>query len=213
MGKTDDAYTLSSGHVIENMYADYANSLKRMANEARKQYLNTETTKVDPVAKEKYAAEVASLNAKLKTAQMNAPKERKAQLEASARVAELKRKHRELNEYDKDSMDKLSKYAQKSLASARAKYGANKKNVYVDITEKEMEAIKAHAISSSTINSIINNTDKDKLRALVTPDNNKALNASRVSYIKQLDSTGYTLSEIADKMGISVSTVSKYINE
>lgn len=213
MGKTDDAYTLSSGHVIENMYADYANSLKRMANEARKQYLNTETTKVDPVAKEKYAAEVVSLNAKLKTAQMNAPKERKAQLEASARVAELKRKHRELNEYDKDSMDKLSKYAQKSLASARAKYGANKKNVYVDITEKEMEAIKAHAISSSTINSIINNTDKDKLRALVTPDNNKALNASRVSYIKQLDSTGYTLSEIADKMGISVSTVSKYINE
>ena len=87
------------------------------------------------------------------------------------------------------------------------------KPVSKDITEKEMEAIKAHAISSSTINSIINNTDKDKLRALVTPDNNKALNASRVSYIKQLDSTGYTLSEIADKMGISVSTVSKYINE
>lgn len=213
MGKTDDAYTLSSGHPIENMYAEYANSLKRMANEARKSYLNTETTKVDPKAKEKYAAEVASLNSKLKIAQMNAPKERKAQLEAAARTADIKKRHREINIYDKDSMDKLSKYAQRELSKARTKYGANKKNVYVDITEKEMEAIKAKAISSTTINSIINNTDKDKLRKLVTPKNSKTLTTARITYINQLSDRGYTLKEIADKMGVSVSTVSNYIRK
>lgn len=211
MAKTNDAYTLSSGHPIENMYAEYANNLKRLANEARKSYLEVETTKVDPVAKEKYRAEVVSLDSKLKIAQMNAPKERKAQLEASYRLNELKKKHKEINIYDKDSMDKLSKQAQKYLSEARGKYGANKKSVYVNISEKELEAIKAKAVPSSTITSIINNTDKDALRKLVTPRDNKALNSSRISYIKQLRDRGYELSEIADKMDISVSTVSKYL--
>jgi DNA-binding NarL/FixJ family response regulator len=211
MGKAENAYELSSGFAIENMYADYANALKKLGNEARKSYLNVESTKVNSAAKEKYANEVASLNGKLRMAQMNAPKERKAQLVAASKVTQLKRKHREINEYDKDSMEKLAKYAQKSLSEARGKYGANKKSVYVNITEKEMEAIKAGAVSSATLYGIINNTDKDKLRELVTPKNNKKLNDSRINLIKQLDDRGYTLSEIADKMGISTSTVSKYI--
>lgn len=213
MANVKDAHELSSGHPIEEMYADYANALKALGNKARKSYLNVETTKVDPVAKEKYASEVASLNAKLRQAQMNAPRERKAQLEAASRVAEMKKKHKELNEYSSDSLDKMGKYAQKSLSSARAKYGASKKNVYVNITDKELEAMKAHAISSSTITAIINNTDKDKLREVVTPRNNKALNKQRVTLINQLSDRGYTLSEIADKMGISVSTVSNYIEK
>lgn len=213
MAKTDDAYTLSTGNPIENMYADYANKLKKMANDARKAYLNVETTKVDPIAKEKYASEVASLTAQLKRAQMNAPKERKAQLEAAAKVNAVKKKHKEINIYNDDSMEKLSKYAQKSLSEARGKYGASKKNVYVKITDKELEAIKAKAISSSTISAIINNTDKDELRKKVTPRNNKALNESRISLMRQLKERGYVLSEIADKMGVSVSTVSSYLNE
>lgn len=216
MGKAKDAYELSSGHPIENMYAEYANNLKRMGNEARKLYLETETTKVNPEAKEKYATEIASLNSKLKIAQLNAPRERKAQLEAAAKIQKLKEKHKEINEYDKDSMDKLAKRAQRYLSEARAKYGANKRyivnNVMV-INDKEWEAIRAGAISSSTLTSIINNTDNDRLRELATPKNNKMLNDTRKAYIKQLSSRGYTLSDIADKLGVSVSTVSAVVKE
>jgi DNA-binding NarL/FixJ family response regulator len=216
MAKAKDAYELSSGHPIENMYADYANSLKQMANEARKLYLNTETTKINKEAKEKYSAEVSSLNSKLKIAQLNAPRERKAQLEAAAKVQKLKEKHREINEYDKDSMDKLAKRAQRYLSEARAKYGANKsyiiKNVMV-INDKEWEAIRAGAIPSSTITAIINNTDNDKLRQLATPSNNKELNSTRKAYMKQLSDRGYSLSEIADKMGVSPSTVATVVKE
>lgn len=213
MGKVKDAYELSSGHPIENMYAEYANSLKKMANEARKESLNIEMTKVDISAKERYSEEVTSLNAKLKIAQMNAPKERKAQLVAAAKVQKLKEKHKEINAYDKDSMDKLSKYAQRSLSEARSKYGANKKNSMIDISDKEWEAIKAGAVNSSTISGIINNTDNDILRKRATNANNKELTSARKSYIRQLSNKGYSLSEIADKIGVSSSTVSKILNE
>lgn len=213
MGKAKDAYELSSGHPIENMYADYANSLKKMANDARKEFLNVETTKVNPEAKIKYATEVASLTASLQKAQMNAPRERKAQLEAASKVSKLKQSHREINEYDKDSMDKLSKRAQRYLSDARSKYGANKKAVYIDISDKEWEAIKAGAVSSSTITGIINNTDNDKLRKRATSSNNKELNTTRKSYIRQLSNRGYSLAEIADKIGMSPSTVSQVLNE
>ena len=214
MAKAKDAYELIDiNHPVERLYADYANSLKKMANEARKEYLNVESTKVNPEAKEKYSAEVASLNSKLRIAQMNAPRERKAQLEAASKVQKLKEKHKEINEYDKDSMDKLSKHAQRYLSDARAKYGANKKSVYVNITDREWEAIKAGAVNSSTLSSIINNTDNDKLRKLATSRNNKQLNNTRKAYIKQLSNRGYALSEIADKLGVSSSTISAVLNE
>lgn len=41
MAWANDAYTLSSGSQIEGVYADYANHMKSLANEARKEALNT----------------------------------------------------------------------------------------------------------------------------------------------------------------------------
>ena len=214
MGKAKDAYELVEiKHPVEILYADYANALKKMGNDARKEYLKVESTKVNPEAKEKYASEVASLNSKLKVAQLNAPRERKAQLETASKIQKLKATHREINEYDKDSMDKLAKQAQRYLSEARGKYGANKKSVSIDITDREWDAIKAGAINSSTLTSIISNTDNDKLRKLATPSNNKQLNDTRKAYIRQLSNRGYSLSEIADKIGVSSSTVSNVLRE
>ena len=47
MSQTDDAFTLSTGTVPENLYAAYANKLKAMANEARKEARAIGTPKVD----------------------------------------------------------------------------------------------------------------------------------------------------------------------
>ena len=68
MREAKDAYELSSGSKIESVYANYANSCKMLGNEARKEWLNTPTPKVNKAAKERYSAEVASLTSKLNTA-------------------------------------------------------------------------------------------------------------------------------------------------
>lgn len=212
MAEVDDAFKLSTGHIIETFYATYANNLKHLANESRKEMVRLSGYSVDTNAKIKYANEVASLKAKLDTALMNAPKERKAQLVAAKKMNELRKVHNELNnKYDKDAQDKLKKYAQRALSDARDIYGAHKKEVSIDISEKEWEAIKANAVSSSTLISIINNTDTDKLRKLATPTNNRQINQVKVSRAKALSANGYTLEEIADKLGVSPSTVANYI--
>lgn len=212
MAAVDDAFKLSSGHIIETLYATYANNLKNLANQSRKEMVTLSGYSVNDSARKAYANEVASLNNKLDIALRNAPKERKAQLVAAKRMSDIRKKHNELtNIYDKDAQDKLSKYAQKILSEERAHYGANKRAVTIDITPREWEAIKSNAVSSSTLISIINNTDTDKLRKLATPTNDRAINATRVKRAKALSANGYTLEEIADKLGISPSTAANYI--
>ena len=66
MAETDDAYTLVSKErtPMELAYADFANKMKSLANEARKTMVNTKDIKYDPSAKATYQKEVISLNNK-----------------------------------------------------------------------------------------------------------------------------------------------------
>ena len=79
MAETRDAHTLSSGTAMEELYADYANAMKSMANTARLSYLRTTPSKQNASAKATYATEVASIQSKLNVALKNAPITRKAQ--------------------------------------------------------------------------------------------------------------------------------------
>lgn len=207
MAITDDAYTLSSGHVTEQAYAAYANSMKALANQARKEYLSIKTTETNKTAKATYANEVASLNAKLNTALKNAPKERSAQVIANANVKIKKEANPGM------SPDELKKVKQRELAQARAKVGANKKSVQVEITDKEWEAIQAGAISNSTLTKILNNSDVDKLKERALPRETTQLTATKINMIKAMAKSGYTTAEIAERIGKSTSTVNKYLNE
>lgn len=85
---TPDARTLSSGTVQENLYADFSNELKALANKARKEAKNTPGIKKSPDAAEKYRAEVESINAKLNAVIGNKPKERRAAIIANESKAE-----------------------------------------------------------------------------------------------------------------------------
>jgi hypothetical protein len=84
--ETSDARTLSSGTPQEEVYADYANSMKSLANQARKEYISTGDIKYSSEAKAKYLNEFNSLNSKLNVALMNAPKERRAQVIANTEI-------------------------------------------------------------------------------------------------------------------------------
>lgn len=207
MAETDDAYTLVSTakHPMELIYADYANSMKSLANTARKEMVYTGKIAYSQSAKKIYQAEVSSLGQKLKTALLNAPKERAAQRMANAEI-QTKLKNGQLAKEDikKASQRALSKYREQMQSVARKKRS-------IDITDREWEAIQAGAVSENILKQILNNTDTDRLRQLATPRATKGISQGQVSRIKNLRANGYSLNEIAKKLGVSTSTVSEYI--
>lgn len=202
MSQTDDAYTLSSGNAKESLYADYANKMKAMANEARKEAYAIKPTPVSKTASQVYAAEVESLDSKLNTARMNAPKERQAQLIAN-QVA--KAKWAADPNLDKEHKQRIG---QQELTKARALVGANKRDVMVEITPKEWEAIQAGAISTNKLKQILDNTDMDKIRQYATPNDKNTVSDATKNQIRARLATGrYTLAEIAASAGVSPATV------
>lgn len=204
MAETKDARTLSTGTVPEELYADYANKLKALANTARKEYLSTGKIKYSPAAKEKYKEEVDSLQAKLNVSLMNAPKERQAQLIANS-VVNAKKK-----EYPDLTKEEIKKLSQQALSSARARVGA--KRTPVEITDREWEAIQSGAISENKLQQILTHTDIDKVRKFATPRTSTTLSEAKINKITAMKNSGYTAIEIADAVGISSSTVHKYLN-
>lgn len=208
MSDTSNALDLMShsGSIIEKVYGDHANSLKKLANEARKISVNTPNPPISRSAKETYSKEVASLEGKLINAQKNAPKERKAQLIANV---EVKAKREANPDMDKDDLKKLKNQA---LQRARDRVGADKKSVMVDITDKEWEAIQAGAIGSTKLNQILNNTDEDRIKQLSMPKNKPTMTDARVARAKSMINAGCTLAEVAEILGVSVSTISRSIS-
>ena len=226
MAETDDARTLISDldTSMERAYADYANKMKAMANQARKEMMSTGKIAYSSSAKETYKTEVSSLMAKLNTALLNAPRERQAQVKANAEVnsklnvitSRLKKENpnltdSELRKLAKKEID-VKKASQQALSKYRTAVGSvTRKERNIDITDKEWEAIQAGAISESKLKQILNNADVDKLRQRAMPKASTTLSQGRINRIKSLSASGYTLSEIANKLGVSTSTVSKYL--
>lgn len=208
MAETDDAYTLVSAakHPTEMAYADYANSMKALANQARKEYMKTGEIEYSSSAKKTYQTEVDSLLSKLNNAELNTVRERAAQRKANVVVQDAKDADESLTKGE------LKKKAQQALSTARSDVGAVKrKDRNIDITDREWEAIQAGAISKTQLKRILNNTDVDALRDRAMPKTSKSLTTSQVSRVKQLASMGYTLDEIAKKMSKSPSTISNYL--
>ena len=199
-----DANMLSSGTPQEKIYADYANKMKSMANEARKEYYATPDIKKSPSAAKTYAAEVSSLNAKLNNSLLNAPRERQAQLIAGNRARVKKDANPEMSD------GAYKKIKNQEIAKARVEVGSSSKNRKIQITDKEWNAIQAGAITSTTLNKILNNTDADALRSRAMPKTTSTLSQAQQARIKAYRASGFTNQDIADQLGVSVSTVSKY---
>ena len=110
------------------------------------------------------------------------------------------------------SGEEEKKVKSQALAEARVRYGAKKARI--DITDKEWEAIQAGAISDTKLKDILDNTDMDKLRERAMPSNFKtALTPTRERTILNMYANGYDQKEIAEQLGISVSTVNKFLLE
>ena len=204
MAETKDARTLSSGTPQEEAYADYANSMKSLANQARREMMSTGKIAYSASAKATYSEEVKSLNAKLDLALANAPRERQAQTMANATVAAKRKDNPDMTKAE------VKKASQQALAQARSSVGAKRSNI--EITDKEWEAIQAGAISENKLTQILNNTNTDTIRQRATPRASTALSTAKQNRIAALSASGYSTSEIAEALGVSSSTVSKYLN-
>ena len=210
MAETDDAYTLLSDgrYPKEIAYADYANAMKALANKARKEKMTTGKIEYDKNAKKVYEAQVKSLEKKLANAELNKTRERAAQRMANA---EINRKKADNPEWAKQTSD-VKKASQQALTKYREEVNAvSRRDRNIKIDDKEWEAIQAGAISESKLERILNNTDIDELRQRATPKQTASLSPAKVNQIKRLSSSNYTLDEIARKLNLSTSTVSKYL--
>lgn len=209
MAETDDARTLISDFAfpVERVYADYANTMKSLANQARIESWHTKEINESPSAKKVYAEEVKDLKGKLKLAGLNNPRERLATIRANVEIRDKKQADPNM---DKDSLKKLKTQA---MNRARAEVDAiARKKREILITDREWEAIQAGAIGHTLLKKILDNSNPDELRARAMPRKTKnVLSKAQISRAKSLSNSGYTLKEIAKKLGVSTSTVSKYL--
>ena len=206
MAETDDAFTLVSdaNTPAERVYAEYANRMKALGNQARKEMVYTGKIAYSPSAKKVYQEEVDSLSAKLNVALKNAPRERQAQLMANAAIDAKKQANPDM------TRNEIKKLGQQELTKARAIVGA--KRLPIKVTDREWEAVQAGAISENKLTQIINNVDIDDLRQRATPRTTNSLSAAKINRITSMNVSGYSTAEIADALGVSTTTVSNYLN-
>lgn len=203
MAETDDAFTLSSGTAQEKAYATYANYMKSLANQSRKEMISTPNLKYSKTAKEIYKTEVESLDSKLRIASKNAPRERLAQAMANSVLKAKKQSNPSM------TPEEEKKESQRALEEARSKVGAKRQPIVVN--DREWEAIQAGAISDNKLTQILNYADTTELRKRATPRTSANLNAAKIANIKSMSAAGYTLDQIAKRYNVSTATISKAI--
>lgn len=207
MEDTDDAFTLVSEYQApaEILYAQYANKMKALGNQARLELLHTGNIRYSASAKETYQKEVDHLKAQLNVALMNAPRERQAQLIANSKVNAKKKENPDMTKSE------IKKISQQALVEARIKVGADGKGTKIKISEREWEAIQAGAISENQLSQILRYSDADEIRKYATPRTTTSLSDAKIAKISSMNNSGYTIREIAKSLGVSEGTVSKYL--
>lgn len=192
---------------MELMYADYANTMKANANRARLEMLVTPNLEYNREMRKVYAEEVRSINKKLSQAMVNAPREREAQRRANVKRQEAIDRNADISNKD------LKKKSQQALTQARTNVNSvSRRDRSIVLTDREWEAIQRGAISNSKLTDILNNSDPDRLRELATPKaSSNSVSNTQVARMRAMASSNYTIAEIAKKLGVSPSTVSKYL--
>lgn len=184
----------SSGTATEALYANHIKGIMKTKNDALKVSAATKPPKYSKEAAKVYEPEVKSLNAKLNTALLNAPRERQAQILTNKLYYDNLKPGME-----KDDRKKLKA---QSLAKAQVASGSNAKAARIKLTEKEWEAIQSRAVSTTKLKQILDNADMDIVRKLASPKVMK-LGSAKLSTASEMLAKGYTYAEVAQRMGVS----------
>lgn len=202
-----DAYELTSGGskddpgtVMEGIYANHANKLKSLANQARLELLRTPPLKYDPSAAKIYDKEVKELKAQLDEVIKKRPFERKAQAIAGTLFAARKAENPDM---DKDDIKKLRNQCQKI---ARERLGL--KRFEVTFTDKQWEAVQHGAITNNTLKQLLARSDIDQVRRLSMPRAPRPkLSTAKISSARSMINNGAVIADVAKELGVSVTTL------
>jgi DNA-directed RNA polymerase specialized sigma24 family protein len=199
LANAENAHDLSTGVKIESIYADHSNQMKALANEARREYVGVKGIVSSPSAKKAFSDEVKSLSAKLTLAERNRPLERQAQLLANTQYAMRRQANPDMEPAE------IKKIKAQLLNEARRRLGASKP--LIEIEPNEWAAIQAGAISNKRLEDILNNADLDRVRELATPKAKAKMTTVKTNRAKALLASGHPQSEVADALGVSLSTL------
>ena len=177
--------------------------------------VSTGTLKYNPSAAAVYKKEVDELMASLNNAEKNSIRERQAlrltnaDIIAKTAADEAAGIDTSSKSYKKD----LKKTKQQSLTKNRELAGSvSRRDRNITITDRQWEAIQAGAIHESTLKRILANADADDLRQRATPRESRAVTTGQLNRMKSMQATGrYTIGEIANQLGVSTTTVKKYL--
>lgn len=210
MREAKDAFELVSstnngtGTAMERVYAQYANDMKALGNQARKLAVNTKESSYSPEAAKLYEKEVKSLDTKLVAAKAWAPKERSAQLFADHVYKMTKLENPTMTD------DQKKKVKNQALTTGRARLGGSKPKV--DFTDSEWKAIQAGAISKTKLTELLRYADSDEVRQRALPKSTKVMTSSKMSIARSRLNAGYSYKEVAQMLGVSVSTLQRAMN-
>lgn len=210
ISETKDARTLSSGTIQENLYADFSNKLKAMANQARKEAVNMKGIQRNPEAAKTYTPEVASLKEKYNNMIANKPKERKAMLIANANIKAKIQEQGLDPTIDKKEIKKISSV---EMQRARDSVGASGRKSKVTFTDREWEAVQAGAISDNMLTKFLNSSDSDEIVKRAMPKNVAVMTSAKMSKANAMLKSGYSYAEIAKACGVPESTVYSALNK
>lgn len=209
MDDTKDARTLISKYNTntERVYANFANQMKAIAQEARKEMVDTPLLQRNPEARDIYAEEVKNLTTKLHNALRNKPLERQALIFANVKV-----KQDIANDPDlKANKGDLKKLKGRTLQRMREKTGAIKNRVH--FTDDEWKAVQSGAVSDSFLKRLLDNADDDEVKQLAMPREKRGISDARKSLIRQMINNGYAYADVAKQLDISVSSVTNIAME
>lgn len=191
----------------EILYGEYANTMKGLANQARKDALSIKETNRDPEMAKEYADEVETLKARVRLAESNAPYEREAQRRANVIVNAKRESNPEM------SVSEQKKAGTKALEKTRSEVGAHSTRI-THITDREWEAIQKGAIGHTTLNDILKYMDDSYMKQLAMPKESKGFsNAQKIRLKTDLANGKMSGAELAEKYNISISALNNYKKE
>lgn len=205
----DASELLSNGEnssPVELAYRDYANTMKAMANQARKEEAAVKYSPIDPVAKKEYAEEVKSIKNKLAESETWAYKDRQAR-----RLATAMAKTTLDGMVDPSQKDKQKVNAQ-TLKIARQRVGLTKRE-RLTFTDREWEAVQKHAVGSSDLEKFLQKADPDDYKARAMPKTS-GISPATFNYISSLIAANpnVSLQKLSESSGYSVPTLRKVKN-
>jgi hypothetical protein len=145
------------------------------------------------------------LKAKLNVAEKNAPRERQAQLLANASVSQKRQANPGMDEAT------AKKIKQQELNTARVRTGARKDKIVM--TQAEWNAIQAGAVSNHVLERVLKNSDTDRVKALALPKTAPKMTSAKLVRAQSMLASGYTQAEVADALGVGLTTLKVGLNE